>query len=163
MTETAASTMLGLNKTQTNTFFTSSKQMEVAKEMLAQLGKEGTEELEDLAEFGKEIWKQVAENLKRLGGGMKNPDRKKDNENPATVPQTPYLFGARMQKRLLKASELTRYYKTVGRRLTVLNTVYETVIKSFTNQWAGLKGCKCQTKPVVPKITGELPIMPWVD
>eukprot|EP00957_Ditylum_brightwellii_P135645 10344224-Ditylum_brightwellii.AAC.1 len=68
-----------------------------------------------------------------------------------------------MQKRLLKASELTRYYEMVGRRLTVLNTVYETVIKSFTNRWAGLRDCKHQTQPMVPKITGELPIMQWVD
>ena len=51
----------------------------------------------------------------------------------------------------------------VGRRLTVANTVYATVIQSFTNQWAGLKDCKRQTQPVVPKITAELPIMRWVD
>eukprot|EP00957_Ditylum_brightwellii_P013226 998264-Ditylum_brightwellii.AAC.1 len=37
------------------------------------------------------------------------------------------------------------------------------VIRSFTNQWAGLKDRKCQTDPVVPKITAELPIMRWVD
>eukprot|EP00957_Ditylum_brightwellii_P132002 10064766-Ditylum_brightwellii.AAC.1 len=68
-----------------------------------------------------------------------------------------------MQKRLLEASELTRYYETVGCHLTVLNTVYETVIRSFTDQWAGLKDCKCQMQPVAPKITGELSIMQWVD
>eukprot|EP00957_Ditylum_brightwellii_P136224 10389150-Ditylum_brightwellii.AAC.2 len=56
-----------------------------------------------------------------------------------------------------------RYYKTVGCRVTVLNTVYETVIKSFTNQWAGLKDRNCQMQLVVPKITGELPIMQWVN
>eukprot|EP00957_Ditylum_brightwellii_P055826 4229582-Ditylum_brightwellii.AAC.1 len=64
---------------------------------------------------------------------MKNPDREA-NQSHATVPQTPYLFGARMQKRLLEASELTRYYEMVGCRVIVLNTVYKTVIKSFTNQ-----------------------------
>eukprot|EP00957_Ditylum_brightwellii_P162680 12387973-Ditylum_brightwellii.AAC.1 len=105
--EAAASTRLGLNKMQTNTFFTSSKQMKVAKKMLAQLGKEGIKEIEDLAKFSKEIWKQVAENLKHLGDQMKNLDRERDNKRLATVPQTLYLFGARTQKRLLKASELT--------------------------------------------------------
>eukprot|EP00957_Ditylum_brightwellii_P074070 5628428-Ditylum_brightwellii.AAC.2 len=70
------------------------------------------------------------------------------------VPQTPYLFGARTQKRLLDTSELTRYYKMVVCRLTVSNTVYDTIIKSLTNQWAGLKDCKHQMQPVVPKITG---------
>eukprot|EP00957_Ditylum_brightwellii_P046038 3493071-Ditylum_brightwellii.AAC.1 len=107
--------------------------------MLDQLGKEGIEELEDLSEFSKEIWKQVAENLKRPGGWMKNLDKKKDNNNPAMVPQTTYLVRARMQKRLLEASELTKYYETVGCHLIVSNTIYETVIKSFTNQWACLK------------------------
>eukprot|EP00957_Ditylum_brightwellii_P158997 12101843-Ditylum_brightwellii.AAC.1 len=104
--EAAASTRPGLNKTQTNTFFMSSKQMEVTKETLAQLGKEGIKDVEDLAEFSKEIWKQVAENLKHPGGWMKNPDRE-INQNHSAVPQTLYLFGARTQKRLLEASELT--------------------------------------------------------
>eukprot|EP00957_Ditylum_brightwellii_P113953 8687072-Ditylum_brightwellii.AAC.1 len=95
--EVAASTRPGLNKTQATNFFTSSKQMEVAKGTLVQLGKEGIKEVKDLAEFSKDIWKQVAENLKRLGGRMKNPDREV-NQNHAMVSQTPYLFGAKMQK-----------------------------------------------------------------
>eukprot|EP00957_Ditylum_brightwellii_P148379 11296599-Ditylum_brightwellii.AAC.1 len=163
MTEAAASMRPDLNKTQTNTIFISSRQMEVSKDMLVQLGKEGIKEVEDLAEFSKEIWKQVAENLKCLGGQMKNLEKKKDNNNPSTIPQTLYLFGVRTQKRLLKASELKRYYEMVGHRLTVLNTVYKTVIRSFTNQWASLKDCKRQTQPMVSNITGELPIMQWVD
>eukprot|EP00957_Ditylum_brightwellii_P024939 1885608-Ditylum_brightwellii.AAC.1 len=92
-------------------------------------------------------------------GWMKNPDKKKNNTNPPTVLQTPYLFGASMQKRLIEASELTRYNETVGHHLIVSNTVYETIIRSFTNQWADPKDRKCQTQPMVLKITGELPIM----
>eukprot|EP00957_Ditylum_brightwellii_P032613 2471806-Ditylum_brightwellii.AAC.1 len=137
--------------------------MEVSKETLVQLGKEGIKELEDLAEFSKDIWKQVAENLKRLGGQMKNPDKEKDNNNPLVVPLTPYLFGATTQKRLLEVSELTEYYEMVGHHLTVLNTVYKNIIRSFTNQWTGLKNCKRQIQPMVLKITGELPILQWVD
>eukprot|EP00957_Ditylum_brightwellii_P105499 8042507-Ditylum_brightwellii.AAC.1 len=90
------------------------------------------------------MWKQVADNLKHPGGRMKNPDKDAD-KNHAAVPQTPYLFGAEMQKRLLEASELMRYYKIVEHRVTVLNTVYKTTIKSFTDQWAGLKDRKQQT------------------
>eukprot|EP00957_Ditylum_brightwellii_P111172 8476870-Ditylum_brightwellii.AAC.1 len=93
---------------------------------------------------------------------MKNLN-KEANQSHGTVSQTPYLFGARSQKRLLEASKLMRYYKTVGCHVTVSNTIYETVIKSFTNQWAGLKDWKRQTQPMVPKITAELPIMQWVD
>eukprot|EP00957_Ditylum_brightwellii_P078296 5953065-Ditylum_brightwellii.AAC.1 len=47
-TEASASMRLGLNKTQTNTFFTSSRQIEVAKETLNQLGKEDIKDVEDL-------------------------------------------------------------------------------------------------------------------
>eukprot|EP00957_Ditylum_brightwellii_P190368 14491488-Ditylum_brightwellii.AAC.1 len=68
-----------------------------------------------------------------------------------------------MQKRLLEASELMRYYKTAGCHVTASKTVYKTVIKSFTNQWTRLKDRKQQMQPVVLKITGELPIMQWVD
>eukprot|EP00957_Ditylum_brightwellii_P101848 7762412-Ditylum_brightwellii.AAC.1 len=93
---------------------------------------------------------------------MKNPD-KGVNKIHATVPQAPYLFGARMQKRLLKASELMRYYKMVSCHVTVSNTVYNAVIKSFTNQWAELRDQKQQMQPVVPKITGEFPITEWMD
>eukprot|EP00957_Ditylum_brightwellii_P028418 2145755-Ditylum_brightwellii.AAC.1 len=136
--------------------------MKVAKETLEALKKEGIQEAEDLAEFTKETWKQVADNLKCPGSQMKNPDKEAD-KNHVTVPQTPYLFGAKTQKRLLEASKLMRYYETVGCCVTVSNTVYKTVIKSFTNQWTRLKDWTQQTQPVVPKITVELPVMQWTD
>eukprot|EP00957_Ditylum_brightwellii_P178092 13565240-Ditylum_brightwellii.AAC.1 len=47
-----------------------------------------------------------------------------------------------MQKRLLEASELMRFYETVGRKVMVANTVYKTIIKSFLDQWKGLTDCK---------------------
>eukprot|EP00957_Ditylum_brightwellii_P092930 7076029-Ditylum_brightwellii.AAC.1 len=67
--------------------------MEVTKETLTQLGHEGIMKEEDLAEFSKDNWKQVAENLKRLRGRMKNPDKEHGNNNPSTIAQTPYPFG----------------------------------------------------------------------
>eukprot|EP00957_Ditylum_brightwellii_P039376 2978260-Ditylum_brightwellii.AAC.1 len=82
MTETAVSMTPDLNKTQTNTFFTSFKQMEVTKEMLEELRREGIKEAKVLAEFRKETWKQVADNLNHPGGWMKNPD-KDANKNHA--------------------------------------------------------------------------------
>eukprot|EP00957_Ditylum_brightwellii_P195521 14898038-Ditylum_brightwellii.AAC.1 len=75
MTEATASTRSGLNKEKTTFFFTSNKQMDVPKETLAQLSHEGIKKVEDLAEFSKENWKQVAHNLKRPGGRMTNPDK----------------------------------------------------------------------------------------
>eukprot|EP00957_Ditylum_brightwellii_P131125 10001325-Ditylum_brightwellii.AAC.1 len=106
MTEATASTRSGLNKDKTTFFFTNAKQMEVTKETLTQLGHEGIKKVEDLVEFSKDNWKQVMENLKRLGGRMKNPDKEHGNNNPSMIPQTPYFFGVRTQKRLQEASEL---------------------------------------------------------
>eukprot|EP00957_Ditylum_brightwellii_P024169 1822176-Ditylum_brightwellii.AAC.1 len=122
--------------------------MEVTKETLTQLGLEGIKKVEDLAEFSKDNLKKDAENLKCPGGWIKNLDKVHGNNNPSTIPQTLYPFGVRTQKRLLEASELTRYYITVSRHLTVANTTYATVIRSFTNQWASLKDRKRQTQPV---------------
>eukprot|EP00957_Ditylum_brightwellii_P198859 15157729-Ditylum_brightwellii.AAC.1 len=137
--------------------------MEVSKETLAQLGLEGIKKVKDLAEFSNDNWKQVAENLKRPGGRMKSPDKVQGNDNPSMIPQTLYPFDVRTQKRLQEASVLIRYYITVGCRLTVAKTAYGTVIRSFTDQWAGLKDRKRQTQPAVLKITAELLIMRWVD
>eukprot|EP00957_Ditylum_brightwellii_P062826 4767111-Ditylum_brightwellii.AAC.1 len=92
---------------------------------------------------------------------MKNPEKEPGNETPSTIAQTPYPFGVRTQKRLIEASELMRYYTTIGRGLKVSNTVYTTVIRYFTQQWAGLKDRKRQTDPVVLKFTAELPIIRW--
>eukprot|EP00957_Ditylum_brightwellii_P125216 9545097-Ditylum_brightwellii.AAC.1 len=105
--EAAASMRAELTKEQTNTFFASSKQMEVSNETLAQLVQEGIKKVEDLAEFSKDNWKQVVEILKRPGGRIKNPDNKKSDDNPSMIPQTPYPFGVRTQKRLQEALELT--------------------------------------------------------
>eukprot|EP00957_Ditylum_brightwellii_P129231 9857111-Ditylum_brightwellii.AAC.2 len=61
---------------------------------VGQDGKSQIKEVEDLAEFSKDIWNQVVESLKSPGGQMKNLD-KEANQNHATVPQIKYLFGAR--------------------------------------------------------------------
>eukprot|EP00957_Ditylum_brightwellii_P104577 7968705-Ditylum_brightwellii.AAC.1 len=62
--------------------------MEVTKETLIQLGHEGIKKVEDLAEYSKENWKQVADNLKRPRGWMKNLDKEPGDDNPSTVAQT---------------------------------------------------------------------------
>eukprot|EP00957_Ditylum_brightwellii_P008535 647530-Ditylum_brightwellii.AAC.1 len=80
--------------------------MEVMNKTLTQLGHKGIKIVEDLAEFSKDNWMQVAENLKRSGGRMKNLDKEHGNDNPPMIAQTPYPFGVRTQKRLLEASEL---------------------------------------------------------
>eukprot|EP00957_Ditylum_brightwellii_P078125 5939429-Ditylum_brightwellii.AAC.1 len=61
MTEVAASTRLGLNKEQTNTFFTSFRQMEALKEMLVQLGQEGCREAQAPGRLNEESGQEARE------------------------------------------------------------------------------------------------------
>eukprot|EP00957_Ditylum_brightwellii_P129931 9910645-Ditylum_brightwellii.AAC.1 len=76
----------GLSKSKTITFFTNAASMEVTKKTLTKLRKAGIVETENLEEFDKAMWKQVADNLKHSGGWIKNPDKNVDKNS--TVPQT---------------------------------------------------------------------------
>eukprot|EP00957_Ditylum_brightwellii_P018043 1359820-Ditylum_brightwellii.AAC.1 len=102
--EARTSMMLGLNKMHIITFITSLRLMEVVAMLLVQLRKEGIKEANDFTEFDKGMWMQVSENLKCPGGWMKNLE--KNAKKTPKVPQTPYLFGAKIQKRLLEAFKL---------------------------------------------------------
>eukprot|EP00957_Ditylum_brightwellii_P047045 3572331-Ditylum_brightwellii.AAC.1 len=68
--------------------------MEVTKEMLEMVKKEEIKKAKDLAEFTKERWKQVFDNLKSQGGRIKNLDNRA-KKNHAMVSQTLYLFRAK--------------------------------------------------------------------
>eukprot|EP00957_Ditylum_brightwellii_P037365 2828131-Ditylum_brightwellii.AAC.1 len=96
--EAAASTRLGLNKMQMPNFLMSSKQIEFKKERLVQLGKEGINEIKDLAEFNKDIWKQIAENIKRLGGADEESGQGRQYE-PCHGPSNPIsVWGKNTEK-----------------------------------------------------------------
>eukprot|EP00957_Ditylum_brightwellii_P194778 14836452-Ditylum_brightwellii.AAC.1 len=65
----------GLSKMETVIFFSNMALMDVNAKALAEQGKEGIVEAEDLAEFDEATWKQVADNLLRPGNQMKNADK----------------------------------------------------------------------------------------
>eukprot|EP00957_Ditylum_brightwellii_P034973 2651001-Ditylum_brightwellii.AAC.1 len=88
--------------------------MDVVREMLVKFGKECIKDAKDMAKFDNDTWKQAVDNLKHPGGWLKNLD--KDSSKDSTVPQTTYVFGAKMQKRLFKAYKLTRFYEMVGHK-----------------------------------------------
>eukprot|EP00957_Ditylum_brightwellii_P029198 2207178-Ditylum_brightwellii.AAC.1 len=119
--------------------------------------KEGIVEAKNLAEFDRVIWKQVTDNLWHPGSQIKNLDKGTDKDS--TILQTPFVFGTKTQKILLKVLELMRYYKMVGQILILSGVKYNPVIKSFTNQWKGLTDQKKDTQAAVSKITTEFPLM----
>jgi hypothetical protein len=89
---------------------------------------------------------QVVNNLRRPGGGG-----------------APLVFGAKSQQRLLVATDLVRYYDTVGRPLTADNIQWDRIMRNFKEQFKALKDKKDTDAPDVPKIKKALPIIKWTE
>ena len=115
----------------------------------------------DLADFEKQSLQQLADNLRKPGGRVPDPDPNTALE--ATIPMPAFTYGAKSQKRLTVASDLVRYYQTVGRDLTAANIQWNQVMSNFEIQWKALKGRKDEDDPDVPKITKALPIIKWTE
>lgn len=150
-----------LTAAQTLAFFEDDAQMGIPHDTVAQLRNEGITTVGDLADFDKDTLQQLADNLRRPGGRVADP-------NPgaaagATIPTPSFVFGAKSQKRLLVATNLVRYFDTVGRDLTAANLQWTHVMKNFEIQWKALKDRKNDDDPDVPKITKALPIIKWTE
>ena len=147
---------------QTRAFFEEANQMGIPVRTIEQLVNEGIMNVGDLEEFDKDSIKQIAENLRRPGGRMADP-------NPAaapgaTVPTTPYVFGAKSQKRLTVATLAVRYYNAIGRELTPGCMQWNPVLQNFEQQWDALKERKDASDDVaLPTITRDLPIIKWAE
>ncbi len=96
---------------QTTLFFEDAAQMGIPHATVVQLVEEGIDEVQDLAESDRDNLTQVADNLRRPGGRIPNPDPAAPAR--ATITQPPFSFRAKAQKRLLAACDLFRYYVTV--------------------------------------------------
>lgn len=150
-----------LTAAETTAFFEAADQMNLPPATRAQLATEGIVEVSDLAEFNETSLKQLADNLRRPGGRIPDPN---DNAVPgATIPTPPFIFGAKSQKRLLVATDLMKYYAETGRELTAANIAWTHVMQNFEIQWKALKDKKEDDPPDVPKISRTLPIMKWVE
>ena len=128
---------------------------------VVQMDAEGITTVDDLADFDKDSLQQLADNLRRPGGRVADPN---PNADPgATIPTPSFVFGAKSQKRLSVACDLVRYYQTVGRDLTAANIQWNQVMRNFEIQWKALKTKKDEDPPDVPKITKSLPIIKWTE
>jgi hypothetical protein len=146
---------------QTTAFFEAADQMGMPADTREQLANEGIDSVSDLSDFDKDTLTQVADNLRRPGGRIANPD---PNAPPgATIAQPPFVFGAKTQKRLLAACDMVRYYEMIARELSASNMRWDPVIKNFTQQWKALKDRKDGEAPEVPKITKTLSIIKWTE
>ena len=149
-----------LTAAQITAFFQQPGQMAIPPATRTQLQEEGIDTVLDLADFDKDTLKQVADNLRRPGGRVPDPDP--GAAAGATIPTLTFVFGAKSQMRLLAACDLVRYYETVGREITPQNIRWDPVIKNFSEQWRALSNSKT-ADPDVPKISKTLSVIKWTE
>ena len=150
-----------LTQLQTTAFFESHDQLGIPHETMVQIQREGIQAVADLADFEKQELKQLADNLRKPGGRILDPN---PNAAPgATIPMPAFTYGAKSQKRLTVACDLVRYYQTMGRDLTSANIQWNQVMSNFEIQWKALKDRKDEDDPEVPTITKALPIIKWTE
>ena len=146
---------------QTTAFFENADQMGIPNATVVQLQEEGIDTVDSLADFDKTTIEQIAANLRRPAGRIPDPNPAADVG--ATIPTPPFVFGAKSQMRLIVATDLIRYYVTVGRNNTAGNLQWTPVMKNFAEQWKALEDKKKADEPEIPKITKALPIIKWTE
>ena len=150
-----------LTAAQTTAFFEIPDQMGIPHATMVQMQHEGIQSVADLAEFEKESLQQLADNLRKPGGRIPDPDP--NAPALATIPMPAFTYGDKSQKRLTVACDLIRYYQTVGRDLTAADIQWNQVMSNFEIQWKALKERKDEDDPDVPKITKALSIIKWTE
>ena len=150
-----------LTAAQTTTFFEHADQMQIPHATVLQLQSEGITLVSDLADFNKDSLQQLADNLRRPGGQV--PDPNPAAQPGSTIPTPPFVFGAKSQRCIAVACELVKYYTAVGCDLTVANLQWNTVMKNFGIQWTTLKEKKGDDSPETPKISKALPVIKWME
>ena len=150
-----------LTAAQTTAFFESPDQMGIPHATMVQMQLEGIQSIADLTDFEKDSLQQLANNLRKPGGRIPDPDPKAPAG--ATIPMPAFTYGTKSTKRLTVACEPIRYYQIVGRGLTAANIQWNQVMSNFEIQWKALKERKDEDDPDVPKITKASPIIKWTE
>ena len=122
---------------QTTAFFENNAQMAIPHDTVIAMEDEGIEMVEDLAEFDKDTFKAMADNLRNPGGRIPNPDP--NASAGSRIARPPYVFGAKSRSRLTAAADLVRYYLTTGRDPSPANMRWSLIIVNFKEQWKALQ------------------------
>ena len=122
-----------LTAAQMTTFFKHAKQMGIPHTTVVQLKSEGITLVGDLADFDKPSLQQVADNLRRPGQCV--PDPNPGAPPGATIPTPPFVFGAKSQKHIAITCDLVRYYATVSRDLTAASVKTDNGLYGLRNDF----------------------------
>ena len=125
---------------------------------VVQLVNEGIDEPSDLSEFDKSSISLIANNLRRPGGRVVDP-----NDPGSTIPTPPFIIGAKSQQRLNIACSMIRFYDMIGRDLTASNLQYTPIMSNFKDLWKAICDRKDAGDPDTPAISKALPIMKWTE
>ena len=150
-----------LTAAQTTTFFKHADQMGIPHVTVVQLQAKGITSVSDLVDFNKDSLQQLADNLRRPGGRILDPNP--TAQPGSTIPTPPFVFGAKSQRHIAVACDLVKYYRTVSCELTTANLQWNTVMKNFNVQWTTLKEKKGEDSPETPKISKALPVIKWTE
>ena len=134
-------------------------EMELKTSTITQIQLEGISTPKDLADFHESDMKQLADNLRRPPGRIEEEGRKAGTV--VTVPG--FVFGAKTQQRMIAAAKLIRYYKMIGRPLTIDCLIWDPVIANFKEQWEALEKREKEDDPDPPKVSRSLPIIRWTE
>ena len=115
----------------------------------------------DLVDFDKNSLQQLADNLRRPGGRVPDPNPRAPPGSTIRTP--PFVLAAKSQKHIVVTCDLVKYYTTVSHDLTVANLQWNTVMKNFEIQWTVLKERKGDDSPETPKISKVLPVIKWME
>ena len=125
-----------------------------------QLQQEGINNVGDLVDFDKYTFKKVANNLRRPGGRIPDPDP--NSSTGATIPMPPFTFGVKLQMRLLASYDLLHYYETVGLEIVTGNTCWDPVIKNFVEQLKSLSN-RITEGVYVLNFLNTLSVIKWME
>ena len=125
------------------------------------IGREGIRTVENLSEMTDEDLKLVVDNLRKPSVWISDPRagvRGAGIPARTTIPTPAYAFSARSLLRLKAASRTALYYEKIGRDINPDMMVWRTVIKTFCQHQGSLEKRAKKNKPMVPKLTKEVPV-----
>ena len=92
---------------------------------------------------------------------MKKPVGSVDDKGDYTAAH-PMHISAKSEKRIIVASNTTRYYTQVRGSITPANMSWRT-LDNFDMQWQALLKQEMQDDPEVPKLGGNGSILNWIE
>ena len=159
---------MAFSAAQLTAFWTNAPQMNISAGQRIKLQDQGLSTIEDFRHFDEETLDIAFKNLKFSQSGIPAiPEVTDANGNviTAAVPAVPPIvatpIGAIQAYRIHTARLAYEYLTTVGRAVTPLLMNFTASLRDFRIEYDSIVKLSDQDEPDLPKISKELPIMPW--